>query len=58
MGFDSVRTCAVSRVSKYIALTVATYDKKLHFSVPESGHFLFLGQNQALQTFPAGYIYI
>ena len=28
--------------------TVATYDKKLHFSVPGSGHFLFLGQNQGL----------
>ena len=28
--------------------TVAAYDKKLHFSVPESGHFLFLDQNQGL----------
>ena len=23
--------------------TVETYDKKLHYSVPESGHFLFFG---------------
>ena len=28
----------------FVLYTVETYDKKLHFSVRESGHFLFLGQ--------------
>jgi len=31
----------------FVKATVETYDKKLHFSLPEFGSFLFLAQHQA-----------
>lgn len=31
---------------RLVGITVETYDKKLHFSVPESGNLLFLLQNE------------
>ena len=42
------RQAGLKMLNFFLYPTVAMYDKKLHFSVPESGHFVFFCQNQGL----------